>query len=448
MQKCIGAFFITLMQAKKEKKKMTTQISKLEVGKVRFQGMIETVRDKKNIQFVILRDFSGKIQVTVDKVAHPEVGEVFAHLLTGSTVTVEGELVKSEYVKMGGQEVLAESVEVTSTAEVYPIGPESNLDQRIDYRWLDLRQEKNALLFKVQTLFTQAMREYLLKNDFIEIHSPKLIGTASESGSEVFQVKYFDTYAYLAQSPQFYKQMAMSGGLGRIFECGPVFRAEKSHSRKHATEFTGFDLEFSGVESFEDVMKVEEELLTYALKAVAEKYGKEIKEVFGVDIVVPTMPFPRIKLADLYVELEKRYGLVVPESEKGDLTSEAERLCWQFSKEVYGHDFLFVTDYSAQKRAFYHMRKNGIPQGYDLIWKGVEITTGAQREHRYEILKAQAEEKGLAKDVEFYLQFFKYGCLPHGGFGLGLDRITMNMLELPNIKESMFLFRGPDRITP
>ncbi len=427
---------------------MTTQISKLEVGKVRFQGMVEVVRDKKNIQFIILKDFSGKIQVTVDKVAHPEVGEVFSHLIAGATVLVEGELVKSEYVKMGGQEVLAEVVTVTSTAEVSPIGPESNIDQRLDYRWLDLRQEKNLLLFKVQTAFANAMREFLVEKDFIEIHSPKLIATASESGSEVFEVKYFDGLAYLAQSPQFYKQMAMCGGLGRVFECGPVFRAEKSHSRKHATEFTGFDLEFTGIESFEDVMVLEEELLTYALKAVKEKYGEQIKEVFGVEVVVPSLPFPRVKLADLYAELEKRYGLKVPAEEQDDLTTEAEKLCAQFAQEVYGHEFVFVTDYGPRKRAFYHLRKDGIPQGYDLIWKGVEITTGAQREHRYDVLKAQAEEKGLDKDVEFYLQFFKYGCQPHGGFGLGLDRITMNLLELANIKESMFVFRGPDRITP
>ena len=428
---------------------MTTQISKLEVGKVRFQGTIETVRDKKNIQFIILKDFSGKIQVTVDKVAHPEVGEVFSHLLTGSTVTVEGELVKSEYVKMGGQEVLAESVVVTSTAvEAYPIGPESNIDQRIDFRWLDLRQDKNLLMFKVQTCFATAMREFLLENEFIEFHSPKLIATASESGAEVFEVKYFDGKAYLAQSPQFYKQMAISGGFGRVFECGPVFRAEKSHSRKHTTEFTGFDLEFAGVESYEDVMKLEEELLTYALEKVKSQYGEKIKELFGVEVVVPSMPFPKIKLADLYVELEKRYGYKIPDGEKDDLSTEGERLCAKFAKEAYGHEFLFVTDYGARKRAFYHMRKDGVPQGYDLIWKGVEITTGAQREHRYEILKAQAEEKGLAKDVEFYLQFFKYGCPPHGGFGLGLDRIIMNLLELASLKETMFVFRGPERITP
>lgn len=427
---------------------MTTQISKLKEGKVKFQGMIETVRDKKNIQFVVLKDFSGKIQVTVDKLAHADVGEVFAHLLTGATVTVEGELVKSEYVKMGGQEVLAESVEVTSTAEVYPIGPESNIDQRIDYRWLDLRQEKNLLMFKVQTLFTKALRDFLEEREFIEIHSPKLIAAASESGADVFEVKYFDTKAYLAQSPQFYKQMAMASGFGRIFECGPVFRAEKSHSRKHATEFTGFDLEFTGIESYEDVMKLEEEMLAYALKVVKEKYGEEIKNVFDVEVVVPSLPFPRIKLADLYVELEKRYGYTLPDSEKGDLSTEAERLCEKFSKDAYNHEFLFVTDYSAEKRAFYHMRKDGVPQGYDLIWKCVEITTGAQREHRYDVLKAQAKEKGLDKDVEFYLQFFKYGCQPHGGFGIGVDRMTMNLLNVPTVKEAMFIFRGPDRLTP
>ena len=427
---------------------MTTQISQLEVGKVRFQGMVEVVRDKKNIQFIILKDFSGKIQVTVDKVAHPEVGEVFSHLIAGATVLVEGELVKSEYVKMGGQEVLAEAVTVTSTAEVSPIGPESNIDQRLDYRWLDLRQEKNLLLFKVQTAFANAMREFLVEKDFIEIHSPKLIATASESGSEVFEVKYFDGLAYLAQSPQFYKQMAMCGGLGRVFECGPVFRAEKSHSRKHATEFTGFDLEFTGIESFEDVMVLEEELLTYALKAVKEKYGEQIKEVFGVEVVVPTLPFPRVKLADLYAELEKRYGLKVPAEEQDDLTTEAEKLCAQYAQEVYGHEFVFVTDYGPRKRAFYHLRKDGIPQGYDLIWKGVEITTGAQREHRYDILCEQAKEKGLNKDVEFYLEFFKYGCPPHGGFGMGLDRITMLLLGISTLKETMFLFRGPNRLNP
>ncbi len=427
---------------------MITQISNLEEGRVKFHGMIDTIRDKKSMQFVVLKDFSGKIQVTVEKEKYPQVAEVFSHLIANATVEVTGELVKSEYVKLGGREVLADGVVVTSTAEASPILEDTGIDQRIDYRWIDLRQDKNILMFKVQTEFTRSLRDYCLQRDFVEIHSPKLIGAASESGSDVFEVKYFDTKAYLAQSPQFYKQMAISGGLGRVFEVGPVFRAEKSHSRKHATEFTGFDLEVSNIESFEDVMTLEEEMLAYALKNISEKYGEEIKRLFGIDVVVPSLPFPRIKLKDLYIELEKRYGYTIPESEQDDLSTEGEKLCRQFAKDVFGHEFLFVTDFGPKKRAFYHLRKDGIPQGYDLIWKGVEITTGAQREHRYEILKQQAEEKGLAKDVEFYLQFFKYGCPPHGGFGLGLDRILMNMLELPSIKEAMFVFRGPERITP
>ena len=184
------------------------------------------------------------------------------------------------------------------------------------------------------------------------------------------------------------------------------------------------------IESYEDVMKFEEEMLAYAIGKLKEKYGEEIKEAFGEELVVPTLPFPRIKLADLYAELEERYGLKVPDSEKGDLTTEAERMCKEYAKEKYGHEFLFVTDFSVEKRPFYHMRKDGVPQGYDLIWKGCEITTGAQREHRYDILKAQAQEKGLEEDVKFYLEFFKYGCPPHGGFGIGVDRMTMLMFNV------------------
>ncbi|MEG2260026.1 MAG: amino acid--tRNA ligase-related protein, partial [Oscillospiraceae bacterium] len=194
----------------------------------------------------------------------------------------------------------------------------------------------------------------------------------------------------------------MASGLERIFECGPVFRAEKSFTNKHTTEFTGFDLEFSGVETFRDVMDMEERMLTDMLVKMKEKYGDAIKENFGIDVVVPSNPFPIIKLADLYGELKERYGYEAPESEKGDLTTDAERLCEKLSMDMFGHEFLFVTDYGAEKRAFYHMRdENGIPMGYDLIWRGVEITTGAKREHRYEVLKKQAEEKGLADDVKF-----------------------------------------------
>ena len=425
-----------------------TYIKDVTPGARRVQGFVENFRNKKNMAFIVVRDITGKLQVTVIKEEHPELIEMLDQLTINSVVTFEGEVVASEYVKLGGKEMYPTFMRIDSVAEALPIKDDSDIDCRMDYRWIDLRREKNHLMMQLQTTLTAAMRDFLIERNFVEIHTPKLIAAASESGSDVFAVKYFDTTAYLAQSPQFYKQMAMASGLERIFETGPVFRAEKSYTNKHATEFTGFDLEFSYVEGVEDVMKMEEELLEYTLRRVSEKHGEAIKELYGLDLTVPTLPFPRMKLADVYAELEERYGYTVPDELKGDLTTEAERMTRQLCADKYGHEFLFITDYDAKERAFYHMRdENGVPQGYDLIWRGVEITTGAQREHRYEVLKAQAEEKGLAEDVKFYLEFFKYGCPPHGGFGLGIDRLTMLFLGL-SIKEAQFLFRGPNRLTP
>jgi len=428
---------------------------------VTLKGFVENFRDGRAMAFIVLKDITGKVQVTIEKEDHPELLPVLTGLTVDSVLTVTGVAKASEYVKLNGVEVYPTAITVESLAETLPIVREdipatkkkaavarSAIEQRLDYRWIDLRTEKNQLLFKAQTVFTNAMREFLLKENFLEIHTPKLIAAASESGADVFQVKYFDRDAYLAQSPQFYKQMAMAAGFERIFEVGPVFRAEKSYTSKHTTEFTGFDLEFSYITSFRDVMKLEEELLTCALGKVKEAYGEEIEAAFGLPVTVPSLPFPVVTLSQLYEELEREFGYHAEESEKGDLTTEAERLSYQWVQKHYGHEFLFITDYSAEKRAFYHMRdENGVPQGYDLIWRGVEITTGAQREHRYEVLKRQAEEKGLSQDVQFYLEFFKYGCPPHGGFGLGIDRLTMLLAGL-HINEAMFLFRSPKRLTP
>ena len=425
-----------------------TYIKDITPGYRKVQGFVENFRNKRTMAFIVVKDITGKLQVTIEKEKHPEMLEMLDKLTIHSVVSFEGEVVASEYVKMGGKEMYPDTMRVESYADALPIKDDSDIDHKMDYRWIDLRRDINHLMLEMQTTLTNAMREFLVKRNFVEIHTPKLIAAASESGSDVFEVKYFDGKAYLAQSPQFYKQMAMAAGLERIFETGPVFRAEKSYTNKHATEFTGFDLEFSYIESFDDVMKMEEELLTYALEKVAEKHGEEIKAHYGLEVIVPKLPFPRMKLADVYEELEARYGYTVPDELKGDLTTEAERMTQRLAKDMFDHEFLFITDYDAKERAFYHMRDEaGVPQGYDLIWRGVEITTGAQREHRYEILKAQAEEKGLAEDVKFYLEFFKYGCPPHGGFGLGIDRLTMLFLGL-SIKEAEFLFRGPNRLTP
>ncbi len=425
-----------------------TYINNVKGGEtVKIQGFVENLRNKKWMAFLVIRDITGKIQVTLEKEPNPELSAIVDQLTIDSVVTVEGQAVINEGVKLGGIEILPTSIRIESIADALPIKPDSAIDSRLDYRWIDLRTEKNTLIFKLQTDMVAAMRQYLLDHNFMELHFPKIIGAASESGSEVFKLKYFDGDAFLAQSPQFYKQMAMAAGFERVFEVAPVFRAEKSHTSKHATEFTGFDLEFSYVESFEDVMKLEEDLITYMLEQLAPKYKDDVKRLFGMDIVVPTKPFPRMSVADIYRELEERYGYTCPDSEKNDLTTDAERLTYKLSMDKFGHEFLFVTDFGPEKRPFYHMRKDGIPQGYDLIWRGVEITSGAQREHRYEELKKNAEEKGLGEDVKFYTEFFRYGCPPHGGFGVGVDRLTMLFFGI-SIKEAEFIFRGPDRLAP
>ena len=425
------------------------------------QGFVDNLRDSKNMAFIVLKDITGKIQITIEKEAHPELCPAIAQLSEDSVISVIGNVTPNDYVKLNGVEVIPESIRIESVAEALPIARKaipatkkkkaverSSIDQRIDYRWIDLRTDENQLMFQIQTAMVNSMRQFLLNQNFLEIHTPKLIGAASESGADVFEVKYFDRNAYLAQSPQFYKQMAMASGFERIFEVGPVFRAEKSNTNRHTTEFTGFDLEFSYIDSYQDVMDMEAKLLTHMLGEISQRFGSRIKETFGTDVIVPTLPFPTIDLADLYEELEKKYGYTVDESEKGDLTTWAEQLSYRWVRQTYGHEFLFVTGFDAEKRAFYHMRdENGVPMGYDLIWRGVEITPGAQREHRYDVLKKQAAEKGLEEDVRFYLEFFKYGCPPHGGFGIGIDRLTMLLLNL-GIKDAMFLFRGPNRLHP
>lgn len=427
------------------------------IGKdVTISGFVETIRNIKWVQFLIIKDGDSKVQVTIEKSdeANAEMVEIVNNLKEESTVLITGKLVENENVKLNGYEIIPNSIKVTSKCMCdlpfnYKDISNVNLDTRLDYRFIDLRNEKNMFIFKVQSTFVKYLREFLYNNNFTEIHTPKLIAAASESGSEVFEVKYFDRFAYLAQSPQFYKQMAMASGMNRIFEVAPAFRAENSNTNRHATEFTSFDLEFSYIDSFNDVMNLEAEMLRYALSKLKEEMGDKIKQIYDIDIIVPTLPFPTMSLSDVYKNLESRYNYKVSDDEKNDLTTEAEKLVYKLSKDLYGHEFMFITEYPAEKRAFYHMRdENGILQGYDLIWKGVEITTGAQREHRYEEIVKNAKEKGLGEDVKFYLDFFKYGCPPHGGFAIGIDRFTMLLLNIPSVKETQFLFRGPNRLNP
>ena len=423
---------------------------------VKIQGWLQTLRDQKKIQFIILRDPTGLVQVAHWKPNDEELAAMIAGMGMETALTITGKVIDNPVVKLNQIELQLESLVVENAAESpLPFDPFAEtlpaLDYRLDWRYMDLRRPYNALLFQVETTLEMAMREYWLQHGFVEVHSPKFTGSPSESGAELFSLDYFDRKAYLAQSPQFYKQMAMAAGFERIFEIGPVFRADPSFTSRHMTEFTGVDMEISWIDSHEDVMAFQENWLQYCYARVKELHGDAIKETFDVDLVVPQVPFPRIPMREA-IEILKSRGYVMPADKKGDIDPAGEREIAAYVKEKYNHDFVFLTDWLVTVRPFYHMRLEGddtLTRSFDLIANGLEITTGAQREHRVEVLTKQAFEKGLPLEpIQYYLDFFRYGCPPHGGFGLGLSRLMMVLLNLPNIREAVYIFRGPTRLNP
>lgn len=431
-------------------------------GPVTVAGWVDTVRDQKNVQFIVMRDESGAVQLVNGALREPNpelpnsdhllaLTESISAVSQGSFITVSGELRHNERVKLGGLEIeISDLTVVTEAIAETPIAADSSLDKRLDWRFLDLRRPEQNLVFRVQTTLEHAMRSYWVEHDFIEIHTPKLMASASESRAELFELEYFDGKAYLAQSPQFFKQMAQPAGFGRVFEIAPAFRADPSFTSRHATEFTSIDAEMSWIDSHDDVATMQEELLVAAFAAVKEKHGAELEQLFGITLEVPSTPFPRIPLAEAK-EIVASRGYVVPR-EDADMDPEGERQIAAYVKETFGHDFVFLTDYASSIRPFYHMRYDDQPdltKSYDLIYNGTEIATGAQREHRVDVLVAQAKEKGLEpEELSFYLDFFRYGVPPHGGFGMGLQRILMLMLGQSSIREVTYLFRGPTRLLP
>lgn len=433
------------------KRSLTSSLQTLIGEKVQVAGFVSVVRDQKNMQFVVLRDHSGMVQLLHEKGSDDDsLKAVISSLTQESAIIAVGKVVSNVSVKLGGVEIVLESLEVVSQAESpIPITADSSLELQMDWRAISLRTPENLLTFKVQTTTERAMREFWEREGFIEIHSPKLMGTASESGAELFQLDYFGQRASLSQSPQFYKQMAMAAGFDRIFEVGPVFRANPSFTSRHDTEFTSIDVEMSWIESHEDVMRHEETLLVYAISRISDVHGAEIKQLCGVDVVIPTLPFPRISLSEARRILVERGHTI---EHKADLDPAGERLLAEHIKEQFGHEFVFVTDYPVEVRPFYHRRQEGDPtitKSFDLLWKGLEVTTGAQREHRVGELVRQAVEKGISlESIKHYIDFFRYGCPPHGGFGLGMTRLLMILLNRKNVREVTFLYRGPNRLVP
>ena len=429
-----------------------TYIKDLTEGQCKIKGMVETIRDKK-IMFIVIRDVTGAVQVTIEKDKCPEVYAEAKKLTPHSFVSVEGECVFSTYVRNGGKEIYPTALEIMSIADVLPIQADSGQDLRMDYRWIDLRDEKKLFMFKIQTAFEKYAVEFFNKNNFSEIHTPKITALSSEGGSEVFELKdYFGQKACLTQSPQLYKQMSMMAGFDKTFEIGEYFRANPSFTSRHDTEFTGIDVEISYIESHHEVMDVEEALLSYIIKGIKNEFNDEYKKYFGKDVLDMDVKIPRIPLYEVYRILKEEKNYEVPRALKGDLDPDGEKLICQYVKEKYNSDFVFIVDFPAKARAFYSMKHEDNPEltkTYDLLFRGIEITSGAQREHRYEQLKQNIAEQGIdPESMHEYLEFFRYGAPTHGGFGLGLTRTLVRLFELPSVKDVTFLFRGPNRLKP
>jgi len=438
----IGTFFIGGKMERTYIKDLKNVIGQT----VNVSGFVQTIRNQGGIKFLVLRDVTGIVQCIVFKQA-TDVFEKVGGISTESVVAIKG-LVKEQPQAPNGFEVEIKSIKILSIAEPLPIpvveekgGNEVDVTTRFDYRWIDLRKSNQLKIFKVWTALEKGFRKYFDENSYIQLYTPSMMSAASEGGSEVFEIKYFERKAYLAQSPQFYKQLAQAAGFEKVFMVGPVYRAEPSFTTRHMTEFTGWDFEISYIDSHEDIMREEENMLVTGFKVIKDEVLPEIE--------IPSLPFPRLSMKEAKEKL-KQAGI---NSEKeGDFSPEEEREIGRIVKKETGHDFVFVTEYGSKVRAFYHMRPENdqtVTKSFDLIYKGIEITTGAQCEHRLDILRQQAIEKGVpTQPLENYFSFFKYGCPPHGGAGIGPGRIVMKILDLESVKEATFLPRDVNRLTP
>ena len=411
-------------------------------------GWVEDIRNLGSIAFVILRDRKGTLQITVLKKKQKEVFEKLVSISRESVVSVRGTCKANEKVR-NGYEIIPEEVEVLSVANTpLPLGVvdkvDAELDTRLDNRFLDLRKSEKRAIFVIRDVLLQAVEEYLRKKGFVEVHTPKIIASSSEGGTDLFSVKYFEKDAFLAQSPQLYKQTLMATGLDRVFEIAWYFRAEEHNTRRHLNESTAIDVEMAFIKSEEDVMKILEGLVQNIWKRASEH--EEELTLLNVCINVPKTPFRRITYDEVIERLqEKKIDIKWGD----DLGSEEEKALGEIMGKE-GFDFYFITKYPLEAKPFYTMPEGEkLSRSFDLGCKGVEIASGSQRIHDPELLVERIKECNLnPKDFESYLKAFRYGMPPHGGFGMGIERLLMEMLNIKNIRECILFPRDRTRLTP
>lgn len=419
--------------------------------KVEVAGWVHDKRKMGGLVFVILRDRTGLIQITLPKkFISPEVFEIARMLSKETVVSVRGKVQKEEKAP-NNYEIIPDNIEILgSSASPLPLDPtgkiDANLDTRLDNRIMDMRRAEVSAIFLIRNVATSAGREFLEKSGFIEIQTPNIISTASEGGTELFPVSYFEKEAFLAQSPQLYKQMMMATGFDRVFEITPYFRAEEHDTIWHLNEVTAIDCELAFIRDEKDVMKVVEGLVIAMINGVREKCEKQLT-ILKKEIQQPVVPFPILLYDDILKMLEEE-GLKITYGE--DLTTETEKKLGQIMKEQ-GNELYFVTKYPLGIKPFYTMpdKNPAYSNSFDLEYKGREIVSGSQRVHNYDQLVERIKKKGMSPgNFKSYLDAFKFGMPPHGGFGLGLERFLTLFLDLPNIREAVLFPRDRKRLEP
>lgn len=428
------------------KRTLINELNSMINERVLIQGWVHKIRKLKSISFVILRDRTGLVQCVVENTAMEE-----KNFRLESVVSFEG-IVKEGKNSLNSFEVQVEQFEIINgTKEELPIEINSeklnvNLDTMLNNRVLSLRHERINSIFKIQNLIVEGFREYLTSQGFTEIFTPKIVSEGAEGGTEIFEVKYFENKAYLAQSPQFYKQMMVGAGFERVFEIAHVYRAEQHNTNRHLNEYVSMDLEMGFIEDENQVMNLEEELLKYILSKISLK-GKKYLSILEMEIPQINSTIPRMKLSEAIEILKNKYGKT---ELKGDLDPEGEKLISRHVKEQYGCDFVFLTHYPRRKRPMYTMPcGENETHSFDLLFKGLEITTGGQRIHRYEQLVENMRYKGLEpENYKSYTAIFKYGMPKHGGLAIGLERITAQLLGLENVREATLIPRDRTRLVP
>ena len=414
-------------------------------NEVLVKGWVHRIRELGKIAFLLLRDRSGIVQCVINT----EETDIKA-LKLESVVEVRGKLVENKSYKEG-MEIQASGIHVLSAvSEDLPIEInkqelEASLDTVLNNRVISLRNPKANGVFKIQAALAQAFASFLSSEGFTQVFTPKIVLEGAEGGTELFKVKYFDREAYLAQSPQFYKQMMVGAGYERVFEIGHVYRAESHDTKRHLNEYVSLDLEMGFIKDEYEIMEMETRLLKCMLKYVERTCGAELK-LLNAKLPEIEEQIPYLKLSEAIHILKTQFGKDL----EGDIDPEGERLIGQYVKEKFNSDFVFLTHYPQSKRPMYAMpAENGETHSFDLIFRGLEITTGGQRIHDYEQLIQSMAKRGLNPECyEGYLSVFKYGMPPHGGLAIGLERLTAMLLGFENIREATLFPRDKQRLTP